>query len=135
MHANIRPAQTGLLDTIHRRPDNVIRCFETWSDQNLPCPAGGDGGLDPDPKALEVCRRKAAKAGVEVQWDRGFSQELPYDEACFDRVLSSGMLHHLDHEAKLETFREVARVLRSGGRFHAVEVRSCTSPARPLLMS
>ena len=41
LHKNFRPAQTGLLEPIHRRPDNVIRCFETWPNQNLHCSAGG----------------------------------------------------------------------------------------------
>ena len=39
-------------------------------------------GLDPDPKALARARRKAARAGVSIQFDQGFGDELPYPEAC-----------------------------------------------------
>ncbi|HJS22828.1 MAG TPA: methyltransferase domain-containing protein, partial [Pyrinomonadaceae bacterium] len=52
-------------------------------------------GLDPDPKALHRAKKKVRRAGVAVQLDEGFADELPYEEGTFDRVLSSFMLHHL----------------------------------------
>ena len=52
-------------------------------------------GLDPDPQALARAARKAARARVAVQFDRGFAQDLPYADATFDRVFSSMMFHHL----------------------------------------
>jgi ubiquinone/menaquinone biosynthesis C-methylase UbiE len=52
-------------------------------------------GLDPDPKALVRARRKAGRAAVSIQFDQGYSDELPYPDASFDRVFSSFMLHHL----------------------------------------
>ena len=53
-------------------------------------------GLDPDPKALARAARKARRANVAVQLDQGFSNELPYPDASFDRVLSSFMFHHVE---------------------------------------
>src|ERR671923_2521622 len=41
-------------------------------------------GLDPDPKALGRARRKAERASVPVQLDRGFSDALPYPDASVD---------------------------------------------------
>ena len=78
-------------------------------------------GLDPDPRALERAERKAARAGLMVRFDRGFSDELPYPEASFDRVFSSFMFHHLEAESKAKTFAEVRRVLRPGGSLHLVD--------------
>ncbi len=78
-------------------------------------------GLDPDPKALAVARRKSEKAGVAVHFDRGFSDDLPYPPASFDRVLSSFMFHHLTRDEKLATLRDVRRVLRSGGSLHLLD--------------
>lgn len=72
-------------------------------------------GLDPDPKALARGKRKAERAGVSIQFDQGFSDELPYPEAFFDRVFSSFMFHHLQPEEKEKTLREVRRVLKPGG--------------------
>src|SRR5215831_1977792 len=71
-------------------------------------------GLDPDPKALARARRKAEAQGFAVRLDRGFSDQLPYAEASFDRVFSAFMLHHLTLEVKEKTLREVRRVLRGG---------------------
>src|ERR1043166_6948516 len=76
-------------------------------------------GLDPDPRALARARRKAEEWGLAVRLDRGFSDELPYADASFDRVVSAFMLHHLALEVKEKTLREARRVLRSGGALHA----------------
>jgi ubiquinone/menaquinone biosynthesis C-methylase UbiE len=72
-------------------------------------------GLDPDLRALTAAGRKAGRAGVAVDWRRGFAQQLPFPDASVDRVFSSLMLHHLDPPAKDELLAEVRRVLRPGG--------------------
>ena len=74
-------------------------------------------GLDPDPNALVRAKRKAERARVSVQFDRGFSDSLPYDEGSFDYVFSSMMFHHLKLEEKEKTLREVHRVLKPGTLF------------------
>ena len=78
-------------------------------------------GLDPDPKALAIARRRSKRAGVAVHFDRGFSDDLPYPPASFDRVLSSFMFHHLTRDEKLGTLRDVRRVLRPGGSLHLLD--------------
>jgi ubiquinone/menaquinone biosynthesis C-methylase UbiE len=77
-------------------------------------------GSDPDPLALARARRKA-RGLTGISFERGYAQQLPYPDASFDRVLSSLMLHHLDHDAKVATAAEVARVLRPGGSLHVVD--------------
>lgn len=79
-------------------------------------------GLDPDPKALARGRRKAKRAAVSVQFDQGFSDELPYPPASFDRVFSSFMFHHLRPDEKKKTVREVHRVLKPGGSLHLLDL-------------
>ncbi|HLJ15085.1 MAG TPA: class I SAM-dependent methyltransferase [Bryobacteraceae bacterium] len=78
-------------------------------------------GLDPDPKALSRARRKARQAAVSIQFDQGFSEELPYPDASFDRVFSSFMFHHLQVDRRGETLREVRRVLAPGGSLHLLD--------------
>jgi len=78
-------------------------------------------GLDPDQKALARARRKADEHDLAVRLDRGFSDDLPYADGSFDRVLSAFMLHHLALDVKQKTLREARRVLRSGGTFHALD--------------
>jgi ubiquinone/menaquinone biosynthesis C-methylase UbiE len=77
--------------------------------------------LDPDPKALDRARRKAARAGVSIRFEQGFGDALPFADGAFDRVLSSLVLHHLTRDEKLATLREVRRVLRPGGTLHVLD--------------
>lgn len=79
-------------------------------------------GLDPDPKALARGRRKAERAAVSIQFDQGFSDELPYAAASFDRVFSCLMFHHLPPEVKQKTLHEVLRVLKPGSFLHILDL-------------
>ena len=78
-------------------------------------------GLDGDAKVLGIARTKAAKAGIDLLFERGMSYQLPYQEHSFDRVLTSLMLHHLTTDNKSRTLLEVFRVLRPGGELHVVD--------------
>jgi len=78
-------------------------------------------GVDPDPKALERARRKAARANVSVRLDRGFADALPYPDASFDRVLSSFVFHHLQEDEKGWMLSEARRVLKPGGSLHLLD--------------
>jgi ubiquinone/menaquinone biosynthesis C-methylase UbiE len=78
-------------------------------------------GVDPDVKALARAARKAGRAVVTVQLDRGFSDALDYPDESFDRVFSSFMFHHLDLDEKARTLREVQRVLKGDGRLHLLD--------------
>ena len=78
-------------------------------------------GLDPDPKALDRARRKADRRRLAVTLDRGYSDDLPYPDASYDRVLSAFMFHHLGREEKSRTLHQVRRVLRTGGSLHVLD--------------
>jgi ubiquinone/menaquinone biosynthesis C-methylase UbiE len=79
-------------------------------------------GLDADPAILERARSKARKAGADVEFEEGFSTELPYGEGRFDVVLSTLLFHHLDDADKLATTRELHRVLKPQGRLVVADV-------------
>lgn len=71
-------------------------------------------GLDLTPALLERAQARAAAAGVEVEWVEGDAEELPYDDASFDVVVSTfGCMFAPRHEVVAS---ELARVLRAGGR-------------------
>jgi ubiquinone/menaquinone biosynthesis C-methylase UbiE len=78
-------------------------------------------GLDPDPKALVLAKRKAVRAAASIQLDQGFGDELPYPDGSFDRVLSSLMFHHVPTDEKGKTLRAIRRVLKPGGEFHMLD--------------
>ena len=75
-------------------------------------------GIDGDPKILEIARLKAERAGTAVSLEQAMAYSLPHPDGSFDRVLSSLVFHHLTREDKARTFREVHRVLRTGGELH-----------------
>jgi ubiquinone/menaquinone biosynthesis C-methylase UbiE len=78
-------------------------------------------GLDGDPAILKLARAKAHTVEVDIHFDEGLSNALPYAAAGFDAVLSSLFFHHLEREAKQATLREVWRVLRPGGALHVAD--------------
>ena len=81
--------------------------------------AGGQvTGLDLTPELLDVARRRADEAGVELDLREGDAEQLPFDDASFDVVLSSfGCMFAPRHEIVAD---ELARVLRPGGRLGLV---------------
>jgi SAM-dependent methyltransferase len=71
-------------------------------------------GLDLTPELFDAGRQEAAAAGVEVAWVEGDAEELPFEDERFDVVLSTfGCMFAPRHDV---TARELARVLRPGGR-------------------
>jgi ubiquinone/menaquinone biosynthesis C-methylase UbiE len=90
-------------------------------------------GLDPDPKALALAKRKAVRAAVLVQLDQGFGDELPYPDGSFDQVLSSLMFHHVPTDEKGKTLRAIRRVLKPGGEFHMLDFEGPEKGAHGLL--
>lgn len=85
---------------------------------NATIPAAKTGavvtGLDLTPKLLEEAKAEASKAGVEIEWIEGDAEQLPFEDQSFDAVISVfGCMFAPDHKV---TAREIARVIRQGGR-------------------
>lgn len=84
--------------------------------------------VDGDDEALAIAQRKPG--ADRVRWRNGLADDLPLESACADAVVTSLVLHHLDRQTKQRALREMARVLRPGGRLH---VADWGRPATPLL--
>ena len=78
-------------------------------------------GYDVDAEILELARRKAKNAGVEITFKQGFSDKLSFENETFDRVFSTLAFHHLNLERKNETLCEILRVLKPNGEFHLAD--------------
>src|SRR4030065_1172723 len=63
-------------------------------------PTGEVHGIDPSAEMIEVARQKAAKAGVDAQFQTAVMEKLPFPDGHFHLVLSSLMLHHLPAAVK-----------------------------------
>jgi ubiquinone/menaquinone biosynthesis C-methylase UbiE len=71
-------------------------------------------GVDLTPELFEAGRREAADAGVTLEWVQGDAEDLPFQDASFDVVLSTfGCMFAPRHAVAAA---EIARVLRPGGR-------------------
>jgi SAM-dependent methyltransferase len=84
---------------------------------NATIPAARSGarttGLDFAPGLLDIARERAADAMVEIDFVEGDVQEMPFEDASFDRVVSTfGHMFAPDHR---RTADEMTRVLRPDG--------------------
>jgi ubiquinone/menaquinone biosynthesis C-methylase UbiE len=84
--------------------------------------------LDGDPEILKLARRKAERAGAAIRFDEGLSTRMPYAAESFDKVICSLFFHHLQRAAKLQSFREIARVLKPGGELHVADWGRAANP-------
>lgn len=74
-------------------------------------PSGEVYGLDPQKKEII----KAEKRGVYTKLIHGFSNAIPLPDASVQTAFSNSVVEHIPD--KDGTIREIARILRPGGRF------------------
>ena len=72
-------------------------------------------GIDPAEKAIEAAREHAVAEGLDIRYDTGFGESLPYEDDAFDIVVCVDVLEHVSDRPKV--LAEIARVIRPGGTF------------------
>ena len=78
-------------------------------------------GVDFAPGMIAQARRKAAGRSLDVRFEEGDAEQLPFGPASFDLVISRHVLWTLSHpEAAIDEWK---RVLRPGGRLVVVDSR------------
>ena len=97
-------------------------------DGTLVCTAASRGaeatGLDPDPAMLAAARMRAAGAHVQAAFVEGRIEQIPFADASFDIVVATTVLCFLADASG--AVREMARVLRPGGRLVLGELGRCS---------
>ena len=96
--------------------DRVLDVGAGTGNASLPAAAAGATvtASDLTPELLETGRQAGERAGLDITWEVGDAEALPYADASFDVVLSCvGVMFAPHHEAAAD---ELVRVLRAGGR-------------------
>jgi demethylmenaquinone methyltransferase/2-methoxy-6-polyprenyl-1,4-benzoquinol methylase len=116
----------------------TVRCLELQPGQRLLDLATGTGdlaiqvarrhpevdvvGLDPSAGMLEVARKKCERKQLtaRIELVTGDAQELPYEAASFDAVTMGFGIRNVPD--RLRALREIARVVKPGGRVGILEL-------------
>lgn len=65
---------------------------------------------------LDIARRKLEKHRFHnVTFLKANAEEIPYPDSYFDKVTAFASLHEMNHEGRINTLREIERLLRRGG--------------------
>ena len=98
-------------------------------------------GLDLSDPVLEMARNNAEMSGLadRVSFEKGDAEDLPFEDATFDMVISLSTLHLLDNPVRM--LKDIQRVIKPGGKFYirdyrrtwmaalSPHIRACYTPA------
>jgi demethylmenaquinone methyltransferase/2-methoxy-6-polyprenyl-1,4-benzoquinol methylase len=76
-------------------------------------------GLDQSPQMLAAARARFAGEGTRVELVEGEAERLPFEDGSFDALTFTYLLRYVDDPPA--TMRELARVVRPGGRVASLE--------------
>ncbi len=74
-------------------------------------------GVDFSPKAIELARDKAQRAGVKLDLHLGDVTRLDFLHGPFDLILDIGCLHGLDRESRTRYAEQLRQLTRPGSQF------------------
>lgn len=83
--------------------------------------AGEVHAFDLDPEMIDIARRRLAKYGQEkLRISVGDAEKIDAADSSYDAVFDFGIIHHIPEWQN--SVKEVARVLKPGGKFYFEEV-------------
>jgi ubiquinone/menaquinone biosynthesis C-methylase UbiE len=110
-----------LIERIDPQPNEKILEFGYGTGTNLvlatqKSPQSHFHGLDIDPKVKEIANSKLKGKDIQMDLQLYGGSAFPYEDHTFDKVYSCLVFHQLNEQAKLESLKEIHRVLKPDGR-------------------
>ena len=72
-------------------------------------------GIDPADQSVVTASNHAKASGLDIRYEKGVGERLPYGDASFDIVFCCDVLEHVQDLPKV--ISEISRVLKPGGVF------------------
>jgi ubiquinone/menaquinone biosynthesis C-methylase UbiE len=92
-------------------------------------PTGSVFGIDIIPGMIEVSRIKAAQAKLDVTFQLGNIEDIPFPNEYFDVVMCSFMIFHMSEKVRNKGIKEIYRVIKPQGRLLVIDLALPTQPA------
>jgi ubiquinone/menaquinone biosynthesis C-methylase UbiE len=92
-------------------------------------PTGKVFGIDIIPGMIEVCQKKAAHANLDVTFQLGSIDSIPFPDNHFDVVICSFMIFHMSEARMQKGIADIYRALKPHGRLFVIDV---TMPVKPI---
>jgi len=85
-------------------------------------------GIDIIPGMIEVSQKKASQAKLDVVFQLGSIDNLPFPDNHFDVVMCSFMIFHMSEKVRNKGIEEIYRVLKPQGRFLVLDLALPPNP-------
>jgi len=95
--------------------------------------AGNSGkvaAIDIIPGMIEVSKEKAQKANLDIDFQLGSIDNIPFPDGQFDVVLCSFMIFHMSEKVRNKGINEIYRVLKPNGKLLILDI---ALPSRKVL--
>jgi ubiquinone/menaquinone biosynthesis C-methylase UbiE len=85
-------------------------------------PSGKVYGIDIIPGMIERSQSKAAQANLDITFQSGSIEDIPFPENHFDVVMCSFMIFHMSEKVRHKGIAEIHRVLKPQGRLLVLDL-------------
>jgi ubiquinone/menaquinone biosynthesis C-methylase UbiE len=87
---------------------------------------GKVSGIDIIPGMVEICQKKAEQAKLDVDFQVGSIEFIPFPDEYFDVVMCSFMIFHMSEKVRNKGIEEIYRVLKPNGRLLILDLSLVT---------